>query len=249
MQKNLKTKKEIKLYFPDKHLINAEDEAEYYSSQNTRDIVIDALSTKLSSYEKLKCKKEYLELSKRYCEDLKTTNHYALELLKEVVQPVEHYHEVYVHRIFAGISKENEPKRFTNIWVLDFPKKDEEPSFFLTDHPLFRYTNKIAMINFKNSKYHIKTYFKQGICKYKRWVLDKKYIEDLAEFLNSPANLSENYKKRCGNYVKTNWQKLIFEYNDNTAGWSEDEPQGLGNVEILPFDLPMPNYLELLNDK
>ena len=30
------------------HLINAEDEAEYYSSQNTRDIVIDALSTILT---------------------------------------------------------------------------------------------------------------------------------------------------------------------------------------------------------
>ena len=52
-----------------------------------------------------------------------------------------------------------------------------------------------------------------------------------------------------GEYVKTNWQQLIFEYNYNTAGWDIDEPSGWGNIEVLPFDLPIPDYMKLLEDK
>ena len=54
------------------------------------------------------------------------------------------------------------------------------------------------------------------------------------DFLNSEPNkeLSEEYG------IKTNWQVLIHRYNENTA-----EGNGLPK---LPINLPLPNYLELL---
>ena len=80
-------------------------------------------------------------------------------------------------------------------------------------------------------------------------------------FLNSPSDradeygsgqLHEAYKK----YVKTNWQQLIFEYNHNTAGWGWDDegfevqPSCKSNgIEQLPFDLPLPDYTELLKEQ
>ena len=52
--------------------------------------------------------------------------------------------------------------------------------------------------------------------------------------------------------TKTIIEQLIFEYNYNTAYWNIDEPINSkveGEIEQLPFDLPIPNYTELLNNK
>lgn len=190
-----------------------------------------------------------MEFSKGYFKELETTNHYVLELLKQVTQPIEQNTGIGVHRIFPGWDLNSKPQRFTNIWVLDNPSENEEPSFFLTDATFFKDVNKIAVINFKRPVYHIKTYIKQGLFKYKRWVLDEKYIKELIEFLNSPIEVTDYTKARYGKCVKINWQKLIIEYNLNTAGWSDDTPKGCGYLEVLPLDLPMPDYLKLLSEE
>ena len=241
---NLKTKKEIKLYFPDK-LISTKN---ITPPQSTRDIVADPLTIGISDYEILKCKKEYLEYSKQYFKELETTNHCVLKLLKQVLQPVEENYEICAHRVFTEFNKDNKQKTFTNLWVLGFSKKDEKPSFFLTDEPLFKNVSKIAVINFKTPTYHLKTIFKNGLAKYKRWILDKEYIKKLIEFLNSPANLSKHPCCNYSKYVKTNWQKLILEYNLNTVGWTKDGSNSFSDLELLPFDLSMPDYLKLLDD-
>ena len=165
-----------------------------------------------------------------------------------MLQPVEENYEICAHRVFTEFNKDNKQKTFTNLWVLGFSKKDEKPSFFLTDEPLFKNVSKIAVINFKTPTYHLKTIFKNGLAKYKRWILDKEYIKKLIEFLNSPANLSKHPCCNYSKYVKTNWQKLILEYNLNTVGWTKDGSNSFSDLELLPFDLSMPDYLKLLDD-
>ena len=84
---------------------------------------------------------------------------------------------------------------------------------------------------------------------------DEEYIKKLMDFLKSPSNEVEKmqYNKEFAEiyskYVKTNWQHLIFEYNNNTFDWAWD-----GNYDVppdktkgqIPFDLPIPDYTKLL---
>ena len=50
------------------------------------------------------------------------------------------------------------------------------------------------------------------------------------------------------NGVKTNWQKLILEYNYNTAVEGDWEGKTVvDGYEFLPMDLPVPDYTKLAN--
>jgi len=247
--KDLKNNIELKLYVPDKVAEQENGEWKTIPPQKVYDILIDDLGNNISNYQKLKCKKEFLKLANQYCNELDTKNFFALELVKQTIQPVEYDSGWAVCRVFAGKNK------FNNIWISDFMLKDEEPYFMITDSKVTWGAGKIACIDIKTPTYHkarIKgNIYKQGIVKFKNWKLDKEYIKELMEFLNSPAVIKEYYTNFFKKHVTTNWQHLIFMYNHNTAEWGWDD-------EILPpdeakgqisFDLPIPNYMELLNDK
>ena len=134
--------------------------------------------------------------------------------------------------------------------VSDFLNINEEPYFILTDSPYVNKTTKVDSIDFQTPTYHHEDIYKQGIVKFKNWKLDKNYISELIGFFQSPCDSSiYQYNKGYEKYVKTNWQQLIYEYNQNTAGWKHNVIKQNYDCEVLPFDLPMPNYIELLNDK
>ena len=247
--KDLKNNIELKLYVPDKVVEQENGEWKVIPPKTTYDILIDDLGNNISNYQKLKCKKEFLKLANECCKELNTKIFYALELVKQTIQPVEYIYGWQVHRVFCGKHK------FSQIWVTDFMLKHEQPYFMITDYPLFGKITKVAGLDIKTATYHkarIKNnIYKQGIVKFKNWKLDKEYIKELMEFLKSPAEIDEYCTDIFKKYVTTNWQKLIFEYNHNTAQWGWDN-------EFLPpdetkgqisFDLPIPNYMELLNDK
>jgi hypothetical protein len=195
-----------------------------------------------------------LEYINQDCASLGVKNYYALELLKQTINPEYILHEWGIHRIFSGDC--NNPKRLTNIWVEDMPDIAKEPFFFITDDGYTWGTNKVATINFKTPTYSTKGIYKSGLIKFKGWELNEQEITKLIEFLNAPAE-EEMYKKTIyKKYVKTNWQQLIFEFNHNTAGWGWGDEgfeapltNYLNEIEPLPFDLPMPDYKLLLQDK
>jgi len=247
---DIKNQLEMKLYIPDKwEEIN--NIWTLIAPSAVKDIVIDDLGQNVSNYQKLKCKREFLKLANEINPYYKTKNFWVLELLKQTIQPVDILHEWSCHRCFCDINL------FGAIWVHDFLNKNEEPYFFITDSIYLQDTTKIAVLNFKNPKYHYKGIFKKDNVKRKGWKLNEKEINKLIEFLNKPSkrvneyyggSLDTAYKK----YVKTNWQQLIFEYNHNTAlwGWNgkgftippeEDETQ----YEALPFSLSIPDYRKL----
>ena len=251
--KDLKNNIELKLYVPDKVVEQENGEWKVIPPKTTYDILIDDLGNNISNYQKLKCKKEFLKLANQYCAELDTKIFYALELVKQTIQPVEYIYGWQVHRVFCGKHK------FSQIWVADFmlnsKKGREQPYFMITDYPLFGKITKVDCLDIKTATYHkarIKgNIYKQGIVKFKNWKLDKEYIKELMEFLKSPAEINEYCTNFFKKHVTTNWQQLIFMYNHNTAEWGWDD-------EILPpdeakgqisFDLPIPNYMELLNDK
>ena len=232
--KNLKTKKEMKLYYQDKYKTLENGFYEKRNPETIKDILVTAVSKDISNYEKLNCRKEYLNLSKHPFTELGVTNHDVLELLKQAIQPVEQYYEFGVCRVFAG-----NDNKFSNIWIPDLLKQNEEPYFFLTDDPIFKKANKMACINFKTATYHIKGDFKAGNFKYKRWILDEDYIKELVEYLKAPINFnnaSNTIYEKCA----TNWQKMIAEFNYNTAGWS--------GVDEISLDSPLPDYSKLHED-
>ena len=153
----------MKLYCPNKYKKLENGEYVKRNPETIKDILIEAVSKDVSNYEKLKCKKEYLNLSKQPFAELAVSNHDVLELLKQAIQPVEQWHEFGVCRIFG----KNDDK-FSNIWIPDLLKHNEEPYFFLTNDPIFKKANKMACINFKTATYHIEGDFITGNFKYKR---------------------------------------------------------------------------------
>ena len=232
--KNHKTNKTMKLNYPNKYKKLENGEYVKRNPETIKDILVAAVSKNINNYEKLKCKKEYLEYSQQQFSELKVTNHDVLELLKQAIQPVEQYYEFGVCRVFAG-----NDNKFSNIWIPDLLKPNEEPYFFLTDDPIFKKANKMACINFKTATYHIKGDFKAGNFKYKRWILDKDYIKELIEYLKAPINFNNTHNtiyEKCA----TNWQKMIAEFNYNTAEWSE--------IDEISLDSPLPDYSKLLED-
>lgn len=248
---------EMKIYIPDKWE-EIKDIWTLVAPSTVKDIVIDDLGQNVSNYQKLKCKKEFLKLANEIHPYFKTKNFWVMELLKQTIQPVDILHEWSCHRCFCDVDF------YGAIWVHDFLNKNEEPYFFITDSPYLQDTTKIAVLNFKNPKYHYRGIFKKDNVKRNGWELSEKEINELIEFLNKPSDtkneycggiLESVYKKYVKKYGNTNWQKLIFEYNHNTAGWGwgdngfdippeEDKTQ----YEALPFNLAIPDYTKLLEN-
>ena len=248
---DIKNKTTMKLY-----TFEYWDEArkEYLPPTYLSNITVEVLHGKLSSYQQRKCKLEFLKFAYQYSidEEIIERNYWLMELVKQTIQPIENTQGWSIHRVFAG-KGDGKPKKFTNIWVEDFPNSEEEPWFFLTNNPIHNIT-KVACIDFKSATYHSYTGYKSGCIKYKDWDLDEKYLKELVEFLKSPVD-KRDYYNIPKKYVKTNWQKLIFEYNHNTVGWGwsdtgfnippEKDKNILSNLEPLPFDLPMPDYTKI----
>ena len=74
------------------------------------------------------------------------------------------------------------------------------------------------------------------------WDIDRTTLERLVKFLKAPYGSSKLTKitssnKDYGN-GKTNWQRLIELYNENTAQYNK-------KYEKLPLDLPLPDYTKL----
>lgn len=78
------------------------------------------------------------------------------------------------------------------------------------------------------------------------WVLNAQDKKALVKLLKAKSNtLSAD-----GSFVYTNWQKAIAEFNEELDfTYIETEANLIGtpnyNKRFLPFNLPMPNYLEL----
>lgn len=249
---DIKNKATMKLYALESW---DKDKKIYLPPTCLKDVAVEVLHGKLSTYQQRKCKLEFLKYANQFTadENFIVANYWLMELVKQTVQPVEYTRGWCVHRVFAGIV-DGEPKEFTNIWVEDFPNIDEEPSFLLTDSPTFNIT-KVAVLNFKTATYHSTSpIYKSGCVKYKRWDLDSNYLKNLVEFFKSPVD-EKCYYTVPRKYVKTNWQKLIFEYNHNTAGWGwgdtgfdippEKDSECLYDIKALPFNLPMPDYTKI----
>ena len=248
---DLKTKIEVKLYTLDSGSEVGKSVWEYTPPQMLKDVIIDDLDNNISDYQKQQIKKAYIKLANEVNPIFKVKNYWVMELVKLAVQPVLVLHEWSCHRCFT------KPNLYGHIWVYDFPKENEEPSFFIADSNF----SKVAVLKFKSPEYLFKGMYKREMAKAKGWELSKQEIKELLYFLNAPSERAEEnetgrYYQGYKKYVKTNWQQLIFEYNHNTAGWGwgdegfEVPPSGKPDgIEQLLFDLPIPDYTELLETK
>lgn len=156
---------------------------------------------------------------------MKVNNFFALELVKQAIQPVEQDWGRFVCIPFS--CKEI---GFAEISVDDFPVFDKKPYFMvaLNDSK----DRKTAVLDFFEPKYKTTGIYKNGHNKNNFWKLNSDEIAKLMKFLNSPCSkdLQDFYK------AETNWQCLISSYNKNTG-----EPYG----EEVPPNTPMPDYLKL----
>lgn len=251
---DLKNKTEIKLYIPDIWEEVEKYKWKQFPPENMSDVVIDPLSQKISSYHKRECKKAFLKFANEYNTEFNTKNYWLMELTKNALQPINDLHEWDYCFVFRNFEKKG---NIGSINVYDYLEVDEEPCFFITDERWVSSTSKIAVLNFKSPAYRTKGIYKRGNAKARRWVLDKSTIEELMEYLNAPYDKNDLRREpSIENRVKTNWQKLIYYHNHNTGGWdwgeNEAEPpeeceQDCG-AELLPFNLPIPDYTKLLED-
>ena len=240
---DLKTKAELKVYVDDYRNTDL--------PENLNEIYVKDLSGKLSDYQILQCKKAFFEYCRQDCLQLKAPNFYALELLKQCIQPIEIDKGWCIRRPFAGTFE------FQNIWIDDFLIFDKKPYFVLTEGDNEWLSTRACAIDFFKPEYKSKEPYINGYYKSNFWELDKETITRLVEFLKAPYDYKnewcykraekennmenlldiEKRMKACG--YKTNWQKLIDEYNANHYGRQENE---------LSMDLPIPDYTKLVND-
>lgn len=248
---DIKNQVEVKLYTLNDGSEVRENAWEYTPPKRLQDVVVDDLGVNISDYQKREIKKAFLKLANEVNPVFNVKNYWVMEMIKLAVQPVMILREWSCHRCFT------KPTLFGSIWVYDFPKEDEEPSFFIGTKGF----TKIAVLKFKSPEYLFDGIYKRGMAKAKGWKLSKQEIKELMYFLNAPSiraeeNESGKYYQWYKKYVKTNWQQLIFEYNHNTAGWGwfdtgydippeKDTNRGV-ELEALPFDLPIPDYTKLL---
>lgn len=226
--KDLKTGADLKIY--------TLGGLESYFPDNPRKVFIEDLSGELSKYQLNKCKKDFMEFCNQDCIELGVKNFWALDFVKQCIQPVEKDHGWFICWVFEGEFE------FDNVWVDDFLGYDKKPYFLVSDKK--RKLTKIAAIDFFEPKYKSIDIYKSGTFKRNHWDIDKETLEKLIEFLKAPY-VYENayfYKKHKEKGVEddiiTNWQFLIQRYNDNT---------GEIHNESLPLDLPMPDYMNLIN--
>ena len=227
-----KTDTEIKLYTKPQSIGYGFVELQEFPPQKLNEVFIED-NVKLSAYQKRQCKKSFLEFVNQDNEYFKTKNYWVMKLVWLAIQPILILREWSSCCVFGW--KNLNFKEIKNIQVYDFPKPNEEPSFYLTDDIWGYCSTKIATLHFKSATYHFNGIYKRLYAKRKCWKLDKDSIKELMNFLNSPIDKNEEYFREIG--VKTNWQRLINRYNENTTVGNE--------LEKLPLDLPIPNYMEL----
>jgi len=223
--KDLKTDADLKIYTN----IYYTNIYESYP-QDLRDIFVEDFSGKLSKYQLRQCKKEFLAFCKETCEELKAPNYYAVEFVKQCVQPIEFDGGWFVTDVFSGDFE------FENIWIDDFLLYDEKPYFLLCKTKPRRKIMEIAAIDFYKPEYKSTGIYNAGLMKRNHWNVDKETLERLVKFFKEPFDRTKcNYKYYDDSKI-TNWQHMIEVYNDNTGSSFDKE---------LPMDLPIPDYTKL----
>ena len=197
--------------------------------EKIRDIYIDDLSGKLSKYQIYQCKKAFWEFIHQECKELNTNNFYALELVKQTIQPVEQDWGQFIRGVFT-----KDETGFAEIFVDDFPF--ENKPYFVLSNARINDTKK-AVISFLEPNYITRGIYKNAHVKRKFWKLSDSEIKKLAGFLNMLYRPQNNEKDTK---YGTNWQYLISEYNHNTGEVCEIP---------LPNDLVMPDYTKLNSDE
>lgn len=238
---DLKTKTELKIYVDDYRNTNL--------PEKLNEIYVKDLSGKLSAYQILQCKKAFFEYCRGECAELTAPNFYALEFVKQCIQPIEIDRGWCVAKPFAGTFE------FQNIWIDDELFYDGKPYFVMTEGNNEWLSTRACAIDFFKPEYKSREPYINGHYKSKFWELDKDTITRLVEFLKAAYDYRKNWeyvKAKKENNIeqmkkiqknapnleyKTNWQRIISEYNQNFYGRDE-----------LPLDLPMPDYTKLIMD-
>ena len=228
--KDLKTNIEAKIY-----LDNWED-----INNNPRKIYVDTFSNNLSKQQQLNIKKAFLTYCNDICEQLNAPNYYAMEFVKQCIQPIEFHKGWFVRPAFIGNFE------FQNIFIDDVLSYDKKPYFFIANGTKINAEiTKVAVLDFFTPSYKSTNIYVSGTYKRLHWDLDKETITNLIKFLKQPFDFTKTSMYQKHNYkfenseIKTNWQWLISEFNENC---------GI-DTGVLPLDLPMPDYTILVNNK
>ena len=143
---NLKHNSELKLYI--------KPYLQTFLPDGIKDIFIEDLSGKLSKAQILECKKDFLAFQKKINPDLKVENYYALEFVKQCVQPIEKDQGWFVSKPFAGDFE------FQNIWIDDvLMYGNNRPYFIITEKSNAWQSKKVAVIDFKKAEYITTEYY------------------------------------------------------------------------------------------
>ena len=199
------------------------------------EIYIKDLSKKLSKYQILQCKKAFLKYCKNECTKLKAPNFYALEFVKQCIQPIEKDRGWFVNRPFLCGSE------FDNIFIDDVLMYDEKPYFLVCNNDQHTIT-KIAALDFYKPEYKSKEPYISGYKKRNHWDIDIETLKRLVKFLKKPYKEQGKRFDKAVETINTNWQRLIALYNENTSWYGE-------NYDELPIDLPIPDYTKLVKRK
>ena len=227
---DLKTKTELKIY--------VDDWMDTDLPVKLSELYVKDLSGKLSDYQILQCKKSFFEYCRKNCEELNAPNFYALEFVKQCIQPIEKDRGWWIAKPWCETSDDFE------VWIDDILGYDEKPYFLLRNKDRTR----IAAIDFYKPEYKSTKPYISGYTKFLHWNIDKETLEKLDKFLHKPFDYRNTtyYKQHGGDFKYdeniTNWHKIIKEYNRNTGSSHDDYIE-------LPLDLPIPDYKKLLETK
>lgn len=117
-----------------------------------------------------------------------------------------------------------------------------EPYFKVWKGPNYESAEKMCRISFEKSEY-IKEHSNNNTAD--TWILNSKERKELVKLLNSKMNFSNNLQI-------TRWQYAIIQFNSekgtdpgDTMKLIQKNPKYIRSKDLLPFNLPMPDYTKL----
>ena len=124
----------------------------------------------------------------------------------------------------------------------------DEPYLTIYDGMRYRFSTKICRISLLEPKY-IKVPFNGNDAK--DWILNKNDIRKLIKLLNNNDALSIK-TTRSNKIFLTNWEYAIISFN-RVSGYGQEKteklirknPKYIKKRNLLPFNLPMPDYTKL----
>lgn len=212
---------------------------------------IEVVKGKSSKYKENQLKKMYLKYVNKNYKPLNTKMFYVFNLLN-VMQNGYYYDDW-----FSDFHTRKPYRAFLDNLT---PAKENEEYFYIGNSDSVSKITKVAILYFKKPEYVTKNPYISSNIKFKHWELSKEEIKQIMIMFKEHTGYKNTLKNKIESLLNSNegvqnestsWEDLVwcYQYSYNYINIKNFKKEDEMAEKLMPFDLPMPNYLKLLEPK